>query len=165
MAWSNTAGYNTGSARFAIVDKDGGGTNDVPIYKQVYGADAADPTRVQRTAGLPVVGQRTSGSPSIGKIGNATASSTTTGNATAIGTGGSALPGTYVVTADPDNTSVVVLGDSSANAAAKAGSTIYLKGIPLQAGQATVVDTDDLRGWYFAVRTANDGVTWAKVGA
>lgn len=147
------------------INSDGGG-QDIPVYKQGYGADAADPTVITRTTGLPIVPQRTSGVPTTGKIANAAASATTTGNSIAVGgTGGVALPGTYVVTADPDNTSLIALGDTSANAAARSGSTIYLQGLPLQPGQSYVVDTDDLRSWKFAVRSANDGLTWIKVGS
>lgn len=154
------------TTRQALVHQQADTVTDVPVYQPGYGADGADKTTVSRTAGLPIVGQRTAGSPVTGKIQNPTASATTVGNSVAVGgTGGTALPGTFLVTADPDNTSLIVLGDSNANAAAKSGSTIYLQGIPLQPGQAYIIDTDDLRSWKVAVRIANDGLTYAKVGS
>jgi hypothetical protein len=150
----------------ALVHRDAANSNDLPLYKPVYGADGADPTIVTRTAGLPIVGQRTSGSPTTGTIKNATASAGATGNSVAIGgTGGSAVPGTFVVTADPDNATVVVIGGTDANAAARSGTTSYVQGVPLLPGASYVVDTDDLRSWKLAVRTAHDAVAWCKVGS
>ena len=137
----------------------------MPLYKPVFGADQADPTRVTHTTGLPTKGQRTSGSPASTKVTNATASVTTTGNSVAVGgTGGTAVPGIFVFTADPDNSSVIVLGDTNISAAAKVGSTAYVRELPLQPGASYVIDTNDLRSWKMAVRTANDGGTYIQVG-
>jgi uncharacterized cupin superfamily protein len=160
MAWTSTAGYNVGSTNFAIIDHTASASQDVPVTKLVYGADSADPTRVTSTAGLPVVSQRLSGAPTTSRISNATASSGATGNGTALSTSGSADPGIFEVTADPDNATVVVIGDSSATAGS--GS---VRGKPLQAGDSFLVNTDDLRTWKLAVRTANDAVAIVKLGS
>lgn len=156
-----------GATQQALVHADAQGTPaDVPLYKPVYGPDTATPTAVALTAGLPTRGQRYAGVPPIlPSIYNATASSTTTGNAIAIGgTGGTALPGIFIVTADVDNTGVVAIGDTTANAAARSGGTKYVKGILLMPGASQEIDTDDLRSWKFAVRVAGDGLTILQVG-
>lgn len=168
MAWATLRSYKDAAAvtRQAITGTTATLGEDKPLYNPVYGADGADPTVVVRSSGLPIVGQRTVGSPATGKIANATASAGAVGNSVAIGgTGGSAVPGTFVFVADPDNVGLVSIGDSNANAAARSGATIYVQGVPLQPGQAYVIDTDDLRSWKIAVRSANDGGTWTKVGA
>lgn len=170
MAWPNgTRSFKDalGATRQAIVNRTATVGEDVPLYAVVIGADQTDPTVVTRTAGIPIVGQRTSGTPTDGSILNGTASSGSTGNAIAVGgTGGTALPGTYVVTALPDNANVIAIGSTNANAAAGATASVpNMRGVPLQPGQAYIIDTDDLRSWKFAVRTANDGLAWCKVGS
>lgn len=168
MAWPTLRTFKDAAAvtRQAIIGTTATAGEDKPLYNPVFGPDGSDPTVVVRTAGLPVVGQRLSGSPVSGKAQNATASSGATGNASAAigGTGGTAVPGTFIVTADPDNADIVSIGDTSANAAVRSGTTRYAQGLILAPGQAVVVDTDDLRAWKLAVRVANDQVCYLKVG-
>jgi hypothetical protein len=156
MAWTSTAGYNVGTTNFVIIDKTASSTQDVPITKLVYGADSADPTRVTSTTGLPVVSQRLSGAPTTSRVSNATTSSGSTGNGTALG---SATTGVYEVTADPDNATVVCVGDTNISAAAG-----FVRGKPLQPGDSFLINTDDLSTWKLAVRTANDAVAIIKLG-
>ena len=170
MAWDGilrTFKDAASATKQVITDTTASATEDVPLYKIVYGAHGTDPLRVLRTTGLPIVNQRTSGTPLTGKITSTTPSATSTGNAVAVGgTGGTALPGTYVFTAYTENANVVALGDTTANAAARVGSggTVYEQGIMLQPGDSYVIDTDDLRSWKMAVRVSGDGGSWVKVG-
>ena len=154
-----------GATQQALTHRDAANANDIPLYKLGYGADLADPTVVTASAGLPTRGQRTVGSPTTAKIASGTASTSGNANAVAIGgTGGSAVPGIFVFTADPDNAALIVIGDTNINATARSGATNYVRGLPLQPGQAYVIDTDDLRSWKMSVRTANDGGTYVQVG-
>ena len=164
MAWDGilrTFKDAASATKQVITDTTASATEDVPLYKIVYGPHGSDPLRVLRTNGLPIVGQRTSGSPASTRLTNSTAAVTGNGNTSAIGgTGGTAVPGTFVLTAIPDNTSLVVIGDTNINA-----FTGQVRGLPLSPGQTYVIDTDDLRTWKLSVRTSGDGVTWIQVGA
>ena len=121
--------------------------------------------RIVSDKGLSVIPQKTVGSPtSYAPLVIATPSSGATGNCISIDPGGSANPGVFLVTADPDNVGLLAIGDASANAAVRAGATVYLRGSSLQPGQAVVVITNDLRLWYVATRTANDALQVLKVG-
>ena len=170
MAWAGgTRSFKDAASatRQAIINATDVATEDVFLHGLTYGATGASPTLVTGTAGLPIKAQRLAGVPTDGSIANPTASATSTGNSIAVGgTGGSALPGAYIVTAHPDNASVISLGGTTANAATgQTGNVPYMRGLPLQPGQAQVIDTDDLRSWKFAVRTAADGLSWVKVGS
>lgn len=171
MAWPTLRTFKDAAAstRQAIIGTTATVGEDVPLYNPVRGVDGADPQRIGEYIGLPVRVEKLSGGPTTYPAVRITsASSTTTTNNVAIGgSGGSAVPGVFEVSAHPDNAGVLAIGDTSANAAAGLdGSSIpYWKGTPLWPGQTRLIATDDLRAWKAAARTAGDSIVVLRVAA
>ncbi len=167
MAAGRTYKDASSTTQTAYVESDAS-SRDLPVYKIATNADGSAAATVGATTGLPIRPEKLSGAPTdVASVTNATASSTSTGNGAAIGgSGGSAVPGIFQVSAHPDNGSVIAIGGSSANAATgSTGGVPYWKGTPLYPGQTTIIATDDLRTWKFAVRTAGDSVVILKVAS
>lgn len=170
MAWPTLRSFKDAAAatRQAIVGTTATVGEDVPLYNPVRGVDGSDPERIGQYIGLPVRPEKLSGGPTdVASVTNGTASTTSTGNGTAIGgSGGTAVPGVFEVTAHPDNAGVIAIGGSNANAAAGSTSSVpYWRGTPLYPGQTRLIATDDLRTWKFAVRSAGDSVVVLKVAS
>lgn len=162
MAWPTLRTFKDAAAvtRQAITGTTATAGEDKPLYNPVYGPDGADPAVVTLYAGLPVQPARLSGAPTTyARVATSSAAVTGNGNVVAIGgTGGSAVPGVFVVQAAPDNTAVAYIGDS--NASAFLGE---VRGIALQPGDSQVVGTDDLRAWKLSTRVSGNAVTVTKV--
>lgn len=169
MAWPTLRTFKDAAAatRQAIVGTTATVGEDVPLYNSVYGADGADPVRVDLTHGLPVQQSRIAGGPTTyAKVAPSSAAITGNGNAAAVGgTGGTAVPGLFLVQANPDNANLVVLGDTSVNAySGGTAATSEVRGLVLMPGDcAPLIHTDDLRAWKVSARTLNDSVIVTKV--
>lgn len=166
MAWPITRSYkDAGSTtRTVIVDATATSGEDVPIEKLAFGASGADPTVVTAYAGLPVQAAKLSGGPTTyARIVPSIAAATGTGNGNTVavgGTGGSAVPGLFRVQADVNNTGVIYLGDTNANA-----FTGHTRGLGLEPGSSELIGTDDLRAWKASFSNVTDALTVLKVGS
>lgn len=164
MAWSTTRSYKDAASttRTAIVSQTATAGEDVPLYGAVFGANGVDPTVVTKDSGMPVQPYRLVGGPTTyPKVAPSLAAITGDGKQAAIGgTGGSAVPGMFLVQANPDNANIVAIGDTSASA-----FTGEVRGFVLAPGDALpLVHTDDLRAWKVSARTLGDSVIVTKVG-
>lgn len=164
MAWPLTRSYKDAASttRTVIVDATATTGEDVPIEKLAYGSSGADPTVVTQYAGLPVQPAKLSGGPTTyARVVPSSAAATGAGNTVAVGgTGGSAVPGVFQVQADPNNTGLIALGDTSASAFA--GQT---RGYFLEPGSSVVIGSDDLRAWKASFSVVTDALVVTKVGA
>lgn len=165
MAWpAGTRSFKDAAAatRQAIIDRTSSSGEDVPLYKPVFGADLADPTAVVLTAGLPVQPTRvTGGWTTYAKVAPSSAAVSGNGNVAAVGgTGGSAVPGVFIVQALDSNSTLVTLGDTNASA-----FTGEVRGYQLGPGDSSpIISTEDLRSLKVSARTLGDGVVVVKVG-
>lgn len=164
MAWPTTRSYKDAASvtRTAVVDQTATSGEDVPIYKPSFGANGADPTVVALTAGLPVQPTRVAGGwTTYAKVAPSAAAVTGNGNVAAVGgTGGSAVPGVFIVQALDSNSTLVTLGDSNTSA-----FTGEVRGYQLGPGDsAPIISTEDLRSLKVSARTLGDGVVVVKVG-
>lgn len=170
MAWPTLRSFKDAAAatRQAIVGTTATSGEDVPLYNNVYGADGADPTRVDLTHGLPVQQSRITGGPTTyTKVAPTSAAVTGNGNSVAVGgSGASPVPGLFLVQANPDNANIVVIGDSSCSAySAGTAATSEVRGFVLAPGDSPpLIHTDDLRAWKVSARTLNDSIIVTKIG-
>lgn len=170
MAWPTLRTFKDASAntRQAIIGTTATAGEDKPLYNPVYGADGADPSVVTVSSGLPVQPYRLVGGPTTyAKIAPSSAAITGNGNSVAVGgTGGTAVPGMFLVQANPDNANVIAIGDTSVSAFTGGSSTTSeARGFILAPGDAMpLIHTDDLRAWKVSARTLGDSVIVTKVG-
>lgn len=164
MAWPTLRTFKDAAAatRQAIIGTTATAGEDVPLYNAVYGPDGADPVRVYLNAGLPVQPTRvTGGWTTYAKVAPSAAAVSGNGNVAAVGgTGGTAVPGVFIVQALSSNSTVVTLGDSNASA-----FTGEVRGYQLDPGDSSpIISTEDLRSLKVSARTLGDGVVVVKVG-
>ena len=170
MAWPTLRTFKDAAAatRQAIIGTTATSGEDVPLYNNVYGADGADPVRVDLTHGLPVQQSRITGGPTTyAKVAPTSAAISGNGNSVAVGgSGASAVPGLFLLQANPDNANVIVIGDSSCSAYT-GGSSLNseVRGFVLAPGDSPpLINTDDLRAWKVSARVLNDSIIVTKVG-
>lgn len=167
MAWATLRTFKdaTAVARQAIIGTTATAGEDKPLYNPVYGPDGADPTVVTQYAGLPIQQAKLSGAPtSYPRIVPSSAAATGAGNVVAVGgTGGSAVPGLFLVQLNPAATGVVSIGDT--NVSAFAGEQ---RGHIMEPGGSVLIGTDDLRAWkasFSVLATTTDALIVLKVGS